>query len=204
MEHGNHPANTESKARRFGCNLSGGKFSSMHGDLVTEIINGETKRQAGSHRGEFSVDKEALNKWVITAHINAKLRSEVKDIMHLSTNSIHKKCILSGYVLFLNHVESLKSKLVKYNINPFGEGPTKDLTIVKELGKNIMKGLIYAPSFGNEKFVEFMEERSVNGAVIFFSQIKIVSINTGLKKNKKNKEHYHMDKRRSSSLLNSS
>jgi len=35
----------------YGCNMTQGEFSSIQGDLVTEIFNGETKRQAG--RGFF-------------------------------------------------------------------------------------------------------------------------------------------------------
>ena len=35
--------------RGFGGSLSGDLFSCLHGDLVTEIFNGQTKRQAGPH-----------------------------------------------------------------------------------------------------------------------------------------------------------
>ena len=35
--------------RGIGENLSGDKFSLVHGDLITEVFNSETKRQAGPH-----------------------------------------------------------------------------------------------------------------------------------------------------------
>ena len=43
MLHNNHPAIDELKTRGFRCNLSGGKISSINGDLATEMFNGETK-----------------------------------------------------------------------------------------------------------------------------------------------------------------
>ena len=77
---------------------------------------------------------------MISAHIYAKRRSELKekDVIHLSTNSVHKECSLSGKALFLNHVTSLKLKLLEYKVNPFGEGPSKDITNGKVLDKNIV------------------------------------------------------------------
>ena len=42
--------------RGFGGSLSGDLFSCLHGDLVTEIFNGQTKRQAGPHWTGFSTD----------------------------------------------------------------------------------------------------------------------------------------------------
>ena len=42
-----HPAFKELCERGFGCSITGQAFSSLHGDLITEIFNGQTKRQAG-------------------------------------------------------------------------------------------------------------------------------------------------------------
>ena len=49
--------------------LSGDKFSSIHGDLITKVFNGETKRQAGPHRSGFSTNVDAVNTWIKTTHI---------------------------------------------------------------------------------------------------------------------------------------
>ena len=40
--------------RGFSGSLSGDSFCCLHGDLITEIFNGQTKRQAGSHCAGFS------------------------------------------------------------------------------------------------------------------------------------------------------
>ena len=40
--------------------MSGDLFSSIHGDLVTEIFNGSTKR--GPHRGEYTNNEDDTNK----------------------------------------------------------------------------------------------------------------------------------------------
>ena len=74
------------KTKGFRCILSGGKFPSRNDDLVTEIFNSESKSQAGPNRGGFCNDEEALNTWVMTAHIHAKLRSELKDITSFVSN----------------------------------------------------------------------------------------------------------------------
>ena len=64
--------------RRFGGSLSGSNFSSIHGDLITEIFNGETKKQAGPHRLGYSTNVDAINDWIETAYIHAKLKEQLK------------------------------------------------------------------------------------------------------------------------------
>jgi len=75
LERNNHPAINDIKTRGFGGSLSGSAFSTIHGDLITEVFNGETKRQAGPHRQGFSRNIDAVNTWVRTAHIQAKMRA---------------------------------------------------------------------------------------------------------------------------------
>ena len=53
--------------------LSGLPFTSLDGDLITELFNGQTKRQEGPHAVGFSKDIIKVNDWVQTAHIHAKL-----------------------------------------------------------------------------------------------------------------------------------
>ena len=54
--------------------LSGLPFSSLHGDLTTEIFNGQTKLQAGPHAAGVSTDINKVNNWVQTTHLHAKLQ----------------------------------------------------------------------------------------------------------------------------------
>ena len=74
--------------------LSGDRFSSIYGDLITEVFNGETKRQAGSHRSGFSTNVNAVNTWIKTNHIHAKLRKTFNDTIRL-TDSHHKEATQS-------------------------------------------------------------------------------------------------------------
>ena len=54
MANENRPAIIELKTKGFGATFTGNQLSTIHGDLVTEVFNGQTKRQAGPHRLGFS------------------------------------------------------------------------------------------------------------------------------------------------------
>ena len=54
----------------FGGSISGESFSSIHGDLHTELFNAQTKGTAGPFRVGFSTDADAVNKWVNTIHLH--------------------------------------------------------------------------------------------------------------------------------------
>ena len=55
VEANNSPATSHLKERGFGRPLSRQPFVAIHGDLVTEIFNDQTKRQAGPHASGFSI-----------------------------------------------------------------------------------------------------------------------------------------------------
>ena len=73
------------KLRGIGANYSGDKFAAVHGDLVTEYFNRETKGTAGPFRQGYSTNITTSNKWVNTVHIHAKLRM----VMRGKVNPIH-------------------------------------------------------------------------------------------------------------------
>ena len=75
----------------IGGSLSGDKFSSIHGDLITKVFNGETKQQAGPHRSGFSTNVDAVNTWNKATHVHAKLRKKFNEIIRLTTDSHHKQ-----------------------------------------------------------------------------------------------------------------
>ena len=114
-------------------NLSGDKFSSIHGDLITEVFNGETKQQAGPHRSGFSTNVDAANTWIKTNHIHAKLRNKFNDAIRLTTDSHHKETTQSEMKRHSQHVKNLKDQLKKYNTDPFGDGPAEQLSTEKSL-----------------------------------------------------------------------
>jgi hypothetical protein len=87
------PAFTELSERGFGGSLSGEKFSAIHGDLITEIYNGETKGTAGPFRSGYSTDITTVNTWVKTSHIHARARTENHQPVYVSRpQRIHSKC----------------------------------------------------------------------------------------------------------------
>ena len=86
-------------------------LSVIHGDHVTEIFNGQTKRQAGHHASGVSANIDTVNDWVNTAHIHAQIRAVVSKKLRLTTSSHHKKCTPSSRRLHYDHVKALKQQL---------------------------------------------------------------------------------------------
>ena len=185
LEQQNHQAFKELSERGFGCSITGQNFSTLHGDLITEIFNGQTKRQAGPHRTGLSMDIDQTNRWIKTVHIYAKLRMEVTQKIGSATSAVHKETTPSAIKQHLSHVESLKQQLTKYGCNPFSDSNAKNITTGAEIDTNIIAGLLSAPDVGNEKFLTFARERLVLGTVNFYTPIEREGIDTGLKKKKK-------------------
>ena len=76
----------------IGASLSGKRFSTIPGDLVTEVtINREVKIRGWPMRGEYSTSFDAENYFVLNSHILAELRKELKSKMGLKTASTHKE-----------------------------------------------------------------------------------------------------------------
>ena len=136
--------------RGYRGSLSGGNISTIHGDLITEIYNGETTRTAGPFRSGYSTDINTVNTWVKTSHINARLQTKLRERINLQTSAVYKESISAGKLLHDKHVEKLKQKLGDYNIDPFGKGPARHLTTGKELDHRVVKDLLDAPVLGNE------------------------------------------------------
>ena len=62
LQRENHPAIKDLNEGGFGGSISGEPFSTLHGDLITEIFNGQTKHQAGPHRTGISTNIVATNR----------------------------------------------------------------------------------------------------------------------------------------------
>ena len=75
----------------FGTSLTGSSFSGLHGDLLTELFNKETKGNAGPFRSGYSTKVKSVNTWVRTSHIHCEIRSELKEKLKLSTSTTHKE-----------------------------------------------------------------------------------------------------------------
>ena len=180
-----HPAFKDLVNYGYGANLSGQKFASIHGDLVTELYNRETKGTAGPFRSGYSTDIQATNTWVKTTHIHAKLRVAFREKLHLKTSSVHKELTDSGKKRHKRNVDSLKLKLHSYQVNPFEEGHARTMTTGAEIDCNVVKGLIDATDRGNHRYTEFIEECLVSGNKSIFDPIKKETLLTGMEKKKK-------------------
>ena len=88
----------------IGGSISGDPFSTIPGDLITELFNKETKGTGGPFRAGFSTNIEAVNKWVRTIHIHAKLRKMVRTTLHIKSSSKHKEVTNRGRKLHHQHV----------------------------------------------------------------------------------------------------
>ena len=174
----------ELKLRGFGANYTGSKFASVHGDLVTEYFNRETKGNAAPFRLGYSTDIELVNKWVANTHIHTKLRMTMRDKLNMKTSSTHKELTEGGKKKHEKHVNSLKETLISYQIDPFDDGPAKVLTTGVEVDCKVIDGLIDAPNKGNEHYLKFVNDCLVTRKKSIFAPISKLSIDTGFKKKK--------------------
>ena len=167
-------------------------FSAIHGDLVTEHFNRETKGTAGPFRSGYSTDLHALNRWVKTSHIHIfTLREAMKKRFRLNHSSTHKELTCRNKKRQHGHVKKLKKHLVDYNVHSFGPGPVQNFANGKEIDINIIQELLDAGKTGDDKaYVNFANERPVEGKKTIFDTIRKCCIKTGIemRKIKKTKE----------------
>ena len=170
-----------------GVSLSGAEFSSIPGDLVTEIgPNRESKIRGGPMRGGYSTSPEAVDRFYKNSHKLAKLRNHVKDRLHVKTSSTHNETFAGANAKHEKQVVSLIGKLQTYH-TPF-KGPACSLSTGIELEPAIVDGLIGARSVGEEMHRMFYTDRLLSSEVDFFAPIRRSTIKTGLEKKKKKKK----------------
>ena len=75
----------------YGTSGPGDSFSTIHGNLVTEHFNKETKGTAGPFRPGYSTDIYAVNKWIKTSHIHCKMRKMLRKKLKVFTSQVHKE-----------------------------------------------------------------------------------------------------------------
>ena len=180
-----HPAYESLKNNGFGASISGDKFSSIHGDLITEIFNKETKGNSGPFRKGFSTDIDTVSTWVNTIHIHSQLRVALRQKLHIKTSTKHKEITSSGIMKHINHVKSLKATLRKYGYNPFSDTTPKCISTGVEVAKEIYFDMISVDEIGEKKYQDFMKDCLINGSINFFASIKRSNLDTGIKKKKK-------------------
>ena len=95
----------ELEAHGYSGSITGSTFSILHGDLLTELFNKETKVTAGPFRSGFSTKNAAVNTWIRTIHIHSKLRERFRRSLATKTSSIHKELTTRGIRLHTTHWE---------------------------------------------------------------------------------------------------
>ena len=119
----------------YGASSSGESFSTIHGDLVTEHFNKETKGTAGPFRSGYSTAIYAVNKWIKTSHIHSKMQTMLWKNLKVFTSQAHKETTPGNKRLHFEHVRSLKAKLKQNNVNIFRGGPARNLTTGREIDR---------------------------------------------------------------------
>ena len=185
MEEDKNPAFRDLQERGLGGSISGEPFSSIHGDLITELFNKETKGAGGPFRGGYSTSIEAVNTWVNTIHIHSRLKQSFKKAILYNTSSRHKELTPGGMKLHQDHIQKLKTKLKEYGVDAFSNEKTKCFPTGEEIDHNVVKDMLYASKKGNELHLKFVEERLTSRDKSFFEAIKKNPINNGMEKKKR-------------------
>ena len=165
--------------RGFGGSLSDDSFSCLHGDLITEILSGQTKKQADPHCTGFSTDIAKVKTWVATSHIHAKVRQTLSDKIQLNTSTGHKECTSRARRLHSNNVELLKEKMKSYGTDPFGAGNARYIGTGKELLEKVVENLMKVDKIGDEIYLSFVNEHLIKGKADFSDPIKKVNLDIG-------------------------
>ena len=101
-----------------GDSLSGNKFSTIPGDLVTEVaIYREVKVRGGPMRGGHSASINAEN-FILNSHMLVKLKKELKKKMNLKTESNHKESTPGKIKKHEEQIAELIGSLIDY-VDPF-------------------------------------------------------------------------------------
>ena len=78
------------KTNGFGGSVTGEPFSTKHGDLIIETtVNRDVKVRGGPMQGGYGTDVDAMNTFVKTTHLMAKLRSALKKKLHFHSKTTY-------------------------------------------------------------------------------------------------------------------
>ena len=75
----------------YTASITGDTFSAVHGDLITEWFNKQTKGKGDPFRSGYSSKLADFNTYVRTMHIHAQLHREMKIKLMINNSSSHKE-----------------------------------------------------------------------------------------------------------------
>ena len=153
----------------MGASLSGRKFSTIPGDLVTEVtVNREVKIRGGPMRGGYSTSEEAVDDFVLNTHSLAKLRRALKDKMNMKTSSQHKEFSQGQKRLHEQYIMQLINNI---HSDPF-HGLARNMISGLEITPKIIDSLLGATATGEKRKTEFVTDRVFSRKTSFFLPIK--------------------------------
>ena len=86
------------------------------------------------------------------------------------------------------HLERLKSQLKDYNLDHLEANSAIYLSTSQEIDFFVLQGLLQASELGNEKYLNFVKERLVEGEKSIFEPISKADVKTSNEKKKPRKE----------------
>ena len=136
-------------------------------------------------QGGYSTNLSAMNKFVKNTHLLAKLKAAMKKKLKVLTLSKHKETTLSGKRLHELTIVLMVQQLERY-LNLFDEQPARNFKTGKVIEENIIKGVLNFSILGENLILEFINKRLLRSEerVDFFSPIKNLKLETGLKEEK--------------------
>ena len=139
----------------FGGSLTADKFSTKHGSRVIETkVNRKVKVRGRHIKGGCSTDLDDMNIFVKSNHLLMKLRSVLKERIHLLTSSKHKETTLDARKKHENMIKKLVTKLGEVP-DLFSSGPAKNIKCGVLLDGLIVKGLLKSDEIGETYKVLF-------------------------------------------------
>ncbi len=181
----NNPAAWEDlELNGFGGSLTGKPFSTIHGDLITEVtINREVKVRGGPMQGGFSTNERTTDAFIKTSRIIANIRGKLKEKLNVLTSSVHKETTFGLRTENKKAVSNLTKQLESY-FNPVLDGPARHMKSGQEIHQSVVDRLLASSSVGETAYLDFVNTRikAPNNRVSLFEKIPRQNIKTGMEK----------------------
>ena len=135
-------------------------------------------------QGRYSMNLSAMNKFVKNTHLLAKFRAAMMKKLKVQTSSKNKERTLSGKRLRELTIVLIAQQIGRY-LNPFDEQPARNFKTEEVIEENI-EGLLSFSILGENLLLEFINKHLLpfEEKVDFFSSIKNLKLETGIKKKK--------------------
>ena len=117
----------------------------------------------------------------------AKVRSALKEKLHVLTSSSHKETTPGSRKEHENAIQRMVQQMESY-LDPFAEGPARHFKTGVMMDEDVVKGLLNSPVTGEALYKEFVDKRikeTGKDRVDFFKPIRNPKLKTGLEKPKK-------------------